>query len=259
MVKKKQKVLFTIAWTRSRKTKVTKKFFQRFTVITLALLIALPIGWLSGLLPFTYNMIRCGRLPVESTKFMASFTYKVPGDEGYGIHPFSEYGYCTQSEIQATNGYRRSTSTTAGKKEEADIWAKIREEQEFSLSKLDYKFYTPKLEGYSISNLRVNLIKGNVHSFYTVMKDGKSIGQIRELKKSDSYNICSSDDQSKRYCKVIGRDSKGREVNREYTNSRKGWKSYYTGINIGGTGIIFATNDNQEAIKVFGAMAPFAK
>ena len=88
--------------TKKNKNKVLK------WVLGFAGVLLIAIGFVSNTIPFTYSTIRCGRLPVESTTFMASYSYKLPGDYGYGIHSLSEYKFCTEAQIKATNGYSRA-------------------------------------------------------------------------------------------------------------------------------------------------------
>lgn len=243
--------MFTIRWTRRSKLHVRRSLLVKAIIISILILV---LGFGTNTLPYLYKTVECMRLPVESSRFMAGYDYKLPGDEGYGIHIFSEYNYCTQADIEATHGYHHSTLTSAGRAELEKQHEAYRESQKFVLSKLDFQFYVPDSPEYTITDKQVMMIHSNAHAFYTVLKGDKKTGQIRELKRTDSYNICASVDPQKRYCRVIGKDSMGREVNREYDRGIHSWNSYYVGINIGETGIILSTDDDQEAIKIFGAM-----
>ena len=85
--------------------------------VAILLIALLLIALFTNIFPFVWNTIRCGQLPVESTDSAASYSYKLPGDKGYGPHIFSNYTYCTEAEIEATNGYQRNVFTEAGKEE----------------------------------------------------------------------------------------------------------------------------------------------
>lgn len=231
------------------KRRTTKR---RIKVTTIIVIVLLGIGLITGHTTYGLALIRCGRLPVSASRFMAGYSYVLPGESYYSVGPFQEY-YCTQQEAQKA-GFHHDPWTEGGKKEDQERRAKYNEERKFAISKLNFQFYVPNLLGYTITDMHVDMIHSNIHAFYTIVKDGKNVGQVRELKKTDNYNLCKSTNPQDSYCKVIGHDAAGREVNREYINGVKGWKSYYTSINIGDTGIILSTDNNQEALKVFGAM-----
>jgi len=218
------------------------------------------IGLGTGALPYASNVLKCGRLPVESSRFAASYSYRLPGDKGYGVHPFSEYSFCTEAEIRATNGYHRDVVTDAAKREDEANAVKREEEAKFSPSKVDYKVYVPSLEGYEYSNMRVSEIHSNIHTFYRIKKNGTVVGQVRELKSNDSYNICDPhEDPSKRYCKLIGVDGVGREIRRQYSKGLHDWHVSSAGINIEGTGIILSIESDEEAVKLLGSMKPYSE
>jgi hypothetical protein len=235
--------------TKQLSQKNKKKYLKIGAIVIVVLLL---VGLATGHTIFAIVAIRCGEVPVSASRFAASYSYVLPGEEWYSVGPFQEY-YCNREEAEKA-GFHHHPWTEEAKKEDKERQAKYGEERKFDISKLDFQFYVPDLPGYAITDLHVNTIHSNVHAFYTVVKDGKDIGQVRELKRTDSYNICSTSDPQDRYCEVIGRDGVGRDANREYINKIKGWESYYAGINIGDTGIIFSTDDDQEALKVFGSM-----
>lgn len=90
----------------NNKTNSLKKPSKIWAAIILAGIVAVIVV-VSGAGKFAYGTIRCGQLPVESTKWAGAYSYKMPGDAGYGIHMLSDYRFCTESEIKATNGYHR--------------------------------------------------------------------------------------------------------------------------------------------------------
>ncbi len=100
----------------SKKPKKSKNNILIWSLVSAAVLLFL-IGFVSNVIPFTYNVIRCGKQPVESSKFAAAWSYKLPGDYGYGIHLFSDYRFCTEIEAQS-GGYHRANKYGTHKYEE---------------------------------------------------------------------------------------------------------------------------------------------
>ena len=76
--------------------------------ISLTIIILLGVFDLStGVVSYYINYARCLHQPVTASKFMAGYSYHLPGQSGYGPNPFAEY-YCT--EQQALNaGFHSST------------------------------------------------------------------------------------------------------------------------------------------------------
>ena len=79
-----------------------KKRVSRLKVImiVIAAVILLVLGMVSGVLPFALNTIRCGKLPVVASTFAASYSYKVPGDPGYGPGLFNDVFFCSKEEAE---------------------------------------------------------------------------------------------------------------------------------------------------------------
>jgi hypothetical protein len=255
--KQKEKIYFTIPWTRKHRIQVTKPFLWRAGLITLGLFIVFTIGVGSGTLQFAYGIARCKGLPVQSSDFMASYTYYLPGDDNYRPSLLSSYKYCNQEQAEAA-GYRPSVVSEEAKQDALEMQMARDEAQRFSADKVDYQVFIPSVEGYSVDDLRLSEIKGNQHTFMRIKKEGTVIGQIRELRIDDSYNVCKeSDDPDKDYCTVIGKDSQGREIKRAFHNGLKGWKSGYVGINIEGTGIILSSEDDAEALKILSTLQKY--
>lgn len=257
--KQKEKILFTILWTKKHKTAVTKPLLRRVGLILLGLFIFLTVGFGSNTLPYAFSTIRCLGLPVQTSDFMASKTLTMPGEKGYGPNLFNSYKFCTKKQAEAA-GYRSSVLSEEAK-QKLDAQRKAQEEaKRFSPSKVDYTVYVPKLEGYEASNLELSKIQSNVHTFMRIKKNGTVIGQIRELKVNDSYNICTKpDDPNKSYCKVIGHDAQGREIKRSFRKGFKEWSSNYTGVNIDGTGIILSSDDDTEAVKILSSLQKYTE
>ncbi|OJU88027.1 hypothetical protein BGO17_03570 [Candidatus Saccharibacteria bacterium 49-20] len=253
--KQKEKALFTVKWTRTRQTRVTKSVLRRFGLLTLgaALLIAIGIG--SGGFKFAAGVVRCGGLPVESISFLSK-TLKMPGDEGYGLSPFATYQYCTREQAQAA-GFGPVVLSEA-QKQELEAKRLAREEaKRFSPEKIDYTVYAPVADGYEVSDIYLSQIS-SIHTFFKIKKNGTVVGSVRELPVDDPYNICSpSDNPAKDYCEVIGHDTSGREIKRSYHKGVKGWSSRTVGINIDGTGIILSSDDDTEALLILGSLEPY--
>ena len=243
-----------------------KKILIRISLV-IAIVVLFLLSYIYGLIPFAFGTAKCLGLPTETNDFMASYSYKVPGDEGYGIHPLASYKYCSAKDA-AAHGYRHSVLTTAGKAEQDAIWKKHQEERKFSLSKVDYILYVPS-KPYAISNLHITQMTAQQsglespqnHTLFDVSKNGQRVGQVRELKVGDAYNICQSiNTPSDSYCKVVGEDNKRRKIRREYTKDFKGnWHSYYIEETIGNTGIILMTNSNSEAIAFFNTLTQYTE
>lgn len=253
----KQKVLFTIPWAKHHPIAVTKPLLRRVGLAVLGLFIFLSLGLGSGTLPFAITTIRCLGLPVQTSNFMGSRTLTLPGESGYGPNLFTSYKYCTKEQAEAV-GYRSSVFS-----EEAKQKAKTQEEarqeaKRFSPSKVSYTVYIPTHPEYEASNLELSTIQSNLHTFMRIKKSGTVIGQIRELKSNDSYNIClKGEDPNESYCKVIGHDPRGREIKRSFTNSRRGWESRYVGVTINDTGIILTSDDDAEAVKILSSLQEY--
>jgi hypothetical protein len=69
-------------------------------MIVIAAVILLVLGMVSGVLPFAWNTIRCGKLPVVASTFAAFYSYKVPGDPGYGPGLFRYEFFCSKEEAE---------------------------------------------------------------------------------------------------------------------------------------------------------------
>jgi len=251
---KKEKAYFVIPWTQKYKTPVTKTLLRRLSFVILGLLMILTIGLGSGTLPFAVGTVRCLGLPIQTSDFMASYTYYLPGDDNYKPGLFSSYKYCTEQQAKAA-GYRSSVVSEDAKQDALEAQQNRAEAERFSTSKVNYQVYIPVLEGFSVDELRLSEIKGNQHTFMRIKKNGTVIGQIRELRSDDSYNICTKEeDPKKAYCTTIGHDSEGREIKRYFRKGINDWKSYYVGVTINGTGIILSTDNDNEAVELLSAL-----
>ena len=89
------------------KKKPTWKRAILILTATAIVLFVLFVGLVTGVLPFVLNTIRCGKLPVVASRFAASFTYKIPGDPGYGPGLFNYDFFCSKEEAEHT-GFHHS-------------------------------------------------------------------------------------------------------------------------------------------------------
>ena len=88
----------------------TKKRTNRLKTILLvtAAVVLLVVGMLSGVLPFLLNTVSCGKLPLVASRFAAAYSYKVPGDPGYGPGLFNYDFFCSQEEAERA-GFHHDT------------------------------------------------------------------------------------------------------------------------------------------------------
>jgi hypothetical protein len=258
----KSKPLFIIQWTKQLKTPVTKKAVK-YSVVTLVIAgIITGIGIMLNVIPFAYAMARCGQLPIESSRFMADYSYRLPGDEGYGLNVFSEYRFCTQEEIVATNGYHRNVNTDAAKAEAEANRLKREEEGRFEPAKVDYQVFLVKMEGFEVTDLRLSEMSSNdLQTFFNLKKPGTKIGfNVREGKIPSTYELC----RHKEYkCEEIGHDTHGNVIRKQTTNHVKRPIIYYsvnigeTFINIGQGGSTYYSD--SEMIGVFNSLIPYSE
>lgn len=77
-------------------------YIALFTIIGILIFFA-GIG--SGVLQHGWATVVCLRAPVAASKFMASYSYELPGDPTYGPSPFNEY-YCTEDAAKRAGFHR---------------------------------------------------------------------------------------------------------------------------------------------------------
>lgn len=262
MVKKKQKkekIYFVIPWSKNLRTDVTKSFLGRIGLITLGAFLLIAIGLGSGTLQLAVATVRCAGLPVQASDFMASSTYYLPGQSGYGPDIFNNYSYCTKEQVESA-GYRPSILSEEAKQEAFAQQEARKEAERFSADKVSYQVYIPVLEGYSVDQLRLSEIKGNQHTFMRIKKNGTVIGSIRELKHDDNYNICIGEKKPNgSYCELIGNDTQGREINRYFPRGLNNRTSNSVSIQLDGTGIILESDNDIEAVQLLSSLQRYSK
>ncbi len=88
--------------------KVSDKKKSTMILLIVFMVIVVPLGYFTKVIPFTFTAINCGTMPVKTQGHVGQKMYTMPGERGYGISMFSNYNYCTEQEaIHA--GYERST------------------------------------------------------------------------------------------------------------------------------------------------------
>jgi len=237
------------------------KSAKRFRAIILTILIVVatvtPAAIQTNILPYSLSTIKCGGLPVESFTVIGSSQYRLPGEDGYGINPASEYTMCTQNEAEATLAYHGREQTKALAEKGRNYLEESKEAARFSPEKVTYELYVPNPNIYTIEDLRISEIHQVNHSFFTVKKNGNIIGRVREVPSSNDYNLCAYNNPAERYCTQIGLSSNGSEIYREQNKGLRGWNSQYAGANIGNTGIIVQSDIDQDVIDLINAMTPY--
>jgi len=221
----------------------TLKSKIEWTILVL-LILAIPLAIWTNLFVYEYYYFKCGDKPTE----VFGNYYRIPYDQGYGIHPGSDYSNCSYS---APPDKIRDPSTKAG-------MAQARNDEE---QKPDYDIYVP--DGYTISGLPNSGASSRETSF-TVSTKSNIDFRVREMNKDSNFsytNLCSKPREGSWSGTPIGKDDKGRTICR--TNPSKYIKDYIVGINIGRTGIMLQASNNSEEIldseatAIFSSMKPY--
>lgn len=85
------------------------KLSKKTVAIIIISIVLLVLGTVTGINNYFIAYFRCGaKAPIAATNFAASWSYRLPGERGYGPHPFNNKYYCTQAEAEQA-GYRHST------------------------------------------------------------------------------------------------------------------------------------------------------
>lgn len=218
------------------------------------LLIATLAGLGSGYMQYGAAHIICGKAPVAASKFMASYSYDLPGDTSYGPNPFNEY-YCSETDAKKA-GFHASTFSDTAKKEAAERSAAREEARKFSPEKIDYTLYVP-FGRYTAGDIRLQQMNDSqTHSFFNVKEDGYNLASIREGKIPSSYELCTNENAT---CTVIGKDSRGGDVRKQIYETRKRTSISYT-VNIGSTFINLTAPEeftDQDAINLFNTFKEY--
>lgn len=229
---------------------------KKATVALISILGAISLLALigSGVLQFALATAGCLKLPVATNNFMASHTYTLPGDEGYGPGIFNEY-QCTEQEAK-NRGYRHHTSAEVSAAESKAMQDRYEDERRFSKDKIDYKVYIPTGNGLSHGKLEISAIGAgdqNKQVFFSIKKDGYIISSAREGRAPNNYEVCTGAQDS---CTDIGTDSAGRTIKKEVANRdiiTYGTRIGDTFINIEGGGDL-STN---EIIEIFNSLTEY--
>lgn len=236
------------------KSKPQKKRSSKRAIIALASILVV-LGFLagigSGVLQYALAAVGCMNAPVAASRFMAGYSYELPGDQGYGPGVFNEY-YCSEQEAKSA-GFHPSPGTNAAKKQDQEFERIREEEKRFSPEKLDYKVYVTtgvyEHRELEISSMGSNGINKQV--FFTVRKNGYVVANIREGKVPNDYEVCIGAEDS---CEVIGATVAGSPIKKQIAN-----KDIITyGATIGGTFINISTDlSKQDVLDMFNSLTEY--
>lgn len=69
------------------------------TLVTMVVyLLALVTPYVYPFARFPAYVVSCGKLPVIADKFAASYSYRIPGDNGYVVTPLTSEYFCSEDE-----------------------------------------------------------------------------------------------------------------------------------------------------------------
>lgn len=192
---KKQKTLFylslggkNIAFTKIKLQWIALSVLILSTVVVQAL----------GVYSYAYGYAVCRDKPLE----IRGNYYKIPYDEGYGIHAGSDYDRCWG---ESTMDLQRDPATKAGK----IAAAQSAEERDLSVRSLGYALYIPANYIMTELNKSPQTDKKNVNVGYQVTTNSGNKYDIREMNKESDFNyasLCSMPKQKYWYGVVIGKD-----------------------------------------------------
>ena len=242
----------------------------KFGMIGVGAFAIIVLGTITGLLPFLAATIKCGHLPVIASDFAASYSYTLPGHNGYFPSIFNRY-FCSEAEAQAAGYNNTSISSDDAARAEAHL-----QESAYAPDKVPFTVYSPT---YLPDKYKRNIPSDTPGLALEIIdrQTGKQVWQAitREVTKQadgdyilirqgatgvgDTEAIC-KDTLATCQAELIGTDSHGHKIY-EQNIYHIGW-----GTIIKGTYINIETDDDvksprhsinrQEAIKMFGSMQP---
>lgn len=239
---------------KSKTQKIQKKQSSKRAIIVLASILVI-LGFLagtgSGVLQYALAAVGCMGAPVAASRFMAGYSYELPGDQGYGPGVFNEY-YCSEQEARSA-GFHPSPGTDAAEKQDQEFERIREEEKRFSPEKLDYKVYVTtgvhehrELEISSMGSSGVNK-----QVFFAVRKGGYVVANIREGKIPNDYEVCTGSEDS---CEVIGATVMGSPIKKQIAN--KDIVTY--GAAIDDTFINVSTDlSEQDVLDIFNSLTEY--
>lgn len=252
MIKKKQFSSTNTLFNAPKKRFISKTKIQWLILIVLTAII--PFAIWSNIFAYEYNYIRCEGRPFEITGRF----FKAPSDEGYGIHPGSDYSKCL---YEKPAGLQRDPSTKLGA---AELQKQADEASRVKNLASAYKIYIPN--GYKISELHASDLGDRMETTYTITTNSNHKYHVREMQKDSDFsytNLCSKPAEGSWSGTIIGKDNKGREICR--TNLSKYIQDYIVGVNIENTAVMLQTPIdnadvlNNEATAIFNAMKVYSK
>jgi hypothetical protein len=222
-------------------------------IVLVLLILLIPVSLYSNLFTYEYYYFQCGGKPLELERGY----YRIPSDEGYGIHPGSTYSSC----LYPPSGTQRDPSTKLGA---AIAKRKAAEADRLKRLAAEYDIYLPS--GYKTTGMSTIEDGDGLGTIFYVVTNTNHRFDVSEMK-SDNYNsytnLCSKPTEGSRSGTIIGNDSKGRGICR--VNPSKYVTDYMVGINIGKTAVMLqasnssTTSLNAEATAIFSSMEPYSK
>lgn len=77
------------------------------TVLVVMMVVVIPMGYVTKVIPYFFIRMNCGQPPVETMDSLGNKTYRLSSDKGYGVSMFSNYDYCTEAQAKAA-GYQHT-------------------------------------------------------------------------------------------------------------------------------------------------------
>ena len=226
-------------------------------IVLILLISAIPLAMWSNIFAYEYNYFRCEGKPLE----VKGKYYKVSSDEGYGIHPDSNYDTCVH---ESTAGLQRDPSTKAG----AALLKKHNDHQAAEATRLKdisaYKIYTPKY--YKISDVISSDYGDRVETRFQLTTNTGSVFNVQEVKKGNAFSyadLCSKPASKNWSGTIIGKDQSGRDICR--TNPNKYMTQYTVAMNMNETAIMLRGDPKSgdpsvaEVTNIFNSMELYPK
>jgi hypothetical protein len=206
-------------------------------VILFVVLIVGIAGILSGWVPYTASLIKCGKKPIITSRFLESATYARPGDPEYGHGLFSDHYLC--SEQEAVNLGYSGPEGSLSNKQYLQRQAQADEAAIFSPSKISFVAYSPSYlpPGYTKDIPKIEDIHGKQVLQYLKLGDKLTI-LIRQGSRGSSYAACSLDP-----CTAASKNTSGDIIYRSYSPNNG---SIFWGIELQDSFINIETNSGFD-------------
>src|SRR6266478_4671589 len=148
-------------------------------VIAVLVFVSVLSGIVSGWIPYSAALIKCGKKPIITSSFLESRTYLRPGDSGYGPRLFTDHYLC--SEQEAVNLGYTGPAGSLSNRQYLQRQAVADEAAVFAPNKISFVAYTPNYlpTGYTKGTPQIEDIHGKQVLQY-LMIDNKSTILIRQ-------------------------------------------------------------------------------